>query len=498
MDSTTRRQATGPKRSWSRRFGSARAPIVAASAALLVAALVLSSLATQMILESRVDERITDGMARDTEEFAALAAGTDPATGELFGPDVERMFRVFLQRNVPSENQVFITYVDGAPYLRSGGDPPARLDRLVELTDRWSAVQAVERGRVQVDDVGVVAYQATPVQVGGDTVGVFVTAWFRDLEASEISDVITVVAIIGGIVLVVAAGIVWFVTGRVLRPVDEVSATARSITETDLTRRIEWEGGRGEIARLVATFNDMLDRLETAFRAQREFIDDAGHELRTPVTIIRGNLDLMNYADDAQREETLELINDELDRMQRMVDDLLLLAKAQQAEFLDVTPVDLDALTDEVLAKARALGDRDWRLDAVAPGVVEGDRQRLTQALLQLAQNAVQHTEPGQRVGVGSALRDGEAHLWVTDDGPGVDPAELDRLFGRFSRGRTSARQDGGAGLGLAIVDAIARAHGGRVEVGASDTGGARFTVVVPAEAHHEATVSPTVEGELP
>jgi signal transduction histidine kinase len=455
---------------------------VAVSVLLLLVALAVSVLSTRLILEARLDERLTREIDRDTQEFTALAGGVDPATGAPFGQDVERIFRVFLQRNVPSRNEVFLTYVDGEPFLRSGGLPPARLDQRAELTRRWGRVTAVEQGRLQVEGAGDVLYRATPVRAEGALVGVFVTAWFRDLEVVEIGQVVTAASVLGGLVLLFAAAVVWNVTGRVLRPVDEVAATARTITDTDLSRRITAHRGSDEIGRLVATFNDMLDRLETAFRAQREFIDDAGHELRTPVTIIRGNLDLLDHGDAAQRTATLALVNDELDRMQRMVDDLLLLAKAQRPDFVDLAPVDLDELTEEALTKARALGDRRWELAAAAPGVVDGDRHRLTQALLQLAQNAVQHTAEGDRIAIGSALRDGRAHLWVVDDGPGVDPAQAQRIFARFGRGTDTPARHDGAGLGLAIVDAIARAHGGHVATDRPQGGGARFTIMFPAE----------------
>jgi two-component system OmpR family sensor kinase len=468
-------------RRWVGRPRSARVRLVALSVVLLLLALAASVLSTRVVLEQRLDERLGAEMSREAEEFAALAAGVDPATGEPFGADVERIFRVFLQRNVPSRHEMFLTYVDGDPYLRSGGQPPDRLDERLALTERWGSVDAMERGRIDVGDVGTVSYQAVPVRVDDRTAGVFVSAWFRDLEAAEIDQVVATAALLGSLVVLVAGGVVWIATGRVLRPVAEVSATARAISETDLTRRISG-GGDDEIGRLVATFNDMLDRLEAAFRAQREFIDDAGHELRTPVTVIRGNLDLLDHSDPTTRAATLALVNQELDRMQRMVDDLLLLAKAERPDFVRLGPLDLDTVTVAAFERARALGERDWQLDAVAAGVIAGDGQRLVQALLQLAHNAVQHTGPGQRIGLGSSFDDTSAYLWVSDSGPGVPPAEADRIFARFGRGSAMSAARDGAGLGLAIVDSIVRAHGGRVELDRSDTGGARFTLVVPTD----------------
>jgi two-component system, OmpR family, sensor kinase len=270
------------------------------------------------------------------------------------------------------------------------------------------------------------------------------------------------------------------IAGRVLAPLRELTDTARSITETDLTRRIEVVG-HDEVAEAGRTFNAMLDRLQAAFATQKSFVADAGHELRTPITIIRGHLELLG--DDAQeRRETVTLVCDELDRMSRFVDDLLLLAQAEQADFVQPSDVDLDALTEELMAKASALAPRDWQLESVGFGRLHADRQRLTQAVMQLAQNAVQHTAEGDRIAIGSSLRDGHARLWVRDRGPGVAQADRDRIFDRFARG-SGARRSAGAGLGLTIVSAIAEAHGGSVRLEpAGPDGGALFTVTIPAD----------------
>jgi signal transduction histidine kinase len=160
---------------------------------------------------------------------------------------------------------------------------------------------------------------------------------------------------------------------------------------------------------------------------------------------------------------------------------MLLLAKAEQPNFLMPAEVDLDVLTEELMAKASALAPRDWRLEAVGTGRLTADRQRLTQAVMNLARNAAEHTSPGAPIRLGSALRDGRAELWVSDSGPGVEPDERARIFARFARGR-GARRSEGAGLGLAIVRAVAEAHGGRVTVGESPAGGARFLIELPTE----------------
>jgi signal transduction histidine kinase len=219
--------------------------------------------------------------------------------------------------------------------------------------------------------------------------------------------------------------------------------------------------------------------LAAAFAAQRAFVDDAGHELRTPITIVRGHLELMSD-DPVERQETVTLVTDELDRMNRIVEDLLLLAKAEQPDFLQVGPVEVAEFTTDVVIRAKALGDREWHLDACATGEVDADRQRLTQAMLNLARNAHEHTPPDAEVAIGSAWDEEGIRFWVRDSGPGIDAADADRIFERFARGSGGRRRSDGAGLGLAIVRSVVDAHGGRVVLESQPGEGATFTIVLP------------------
>jgi signal transduction histidine kinase len=270
----------------------------------------------------------------------------------------------------------------------------------------------------------------------------------------------------------------------VLAPLNDLTQTARAITETDLTRRIAVSGD-DELARTARTFNAMLDRIESAIDSQRAFVSDAGHELRTPITVIRGHLELLGE-DPEERRETLALVDDELDRMSRLVEDLLTLAKAERTDFLRYEEVDLDLFTEELLAKAEKLAPRDWSVAALGTGRITADRQRLTQAVMNLAANAAQHTRPGDPIALGSALRNGGAEFWVRDAGPGIAPADQERIFERFARAGDGRRHSDGAGLGLAIVDAIAQAHGGRVALESAPGRGATFTVHVPTHPPEE------------
>jgi len=275
---------------------------------------------------------------------------------------------------------------------------------------------------------------------------------------------------------------VWSVAGRILSPVRALTRTAQQISDTDLSQRIAVRGN-DELTELTRTVNAMLDRLQTAFRSQRDFVNDAGHELRTPITIIRGHLELLGD-DTRELAETTPLVLDELDRMSRFVDDLLILAKAQRPDFLHLEAVDVAALTGEIVSKARPLADRHWRLEGTGGARIVADRQRVTQAVMQLATNATQHTAPGDTIAIGSAVVDGAVRFWVRDTGEGVPRAEQSRIFERFARA-SGSRRSSGAGLGLAIVRAIAEAHRGSIELTSRPGAGATFTLVLPIDQPH-------------
>jgi two-component system, OmpR family, sensor kinase len=296
-------------------------------------------------------------------------------------------------------------------------------------------------------------------------------------------------ALIQAFTILVASLIGVVLAGRVLRPLRSLTETAETITATDLTRRIPVRG-RDEASRIATTFNDMLGRLEAAFVTQRQFLDDASHELRVPLTIVRGNVELLELVDDPrERAAMIELVTNEIERMNRIVEGLLLLARSERPGFLKLEEVDVAALTETIHRKATSLGDRDWRLESVAHIDIEADAQRLTQAMMQLAQNACQHTEPGSTIGLGSALRGGALVLWVHDDGPGVPPPDRARVFERHARG-TARPAGSGLGLGLSIVAAIAGAHGGRARIADGATG-ARFEIVLPVRSPLRPAVGP-------
>ncbi|MGC0377788.1 ATP-binding protein [Streptomyces sp. SAI-229] len=453
---------------------------------LFVMAVALASVAmtTRSFLLRDVDHRINGLLAQEAGEFANFEErGFDPETSRPF-TDPDRLLRVFLERQYADPDEELIGLVarksGGPAKLTQPRDLPVALPlhrdgdarrRIFDSPDASGVLHRPE-GEIRWAKVAVARHG------GGTPEAAFVVAFHPEREVARVDEVFRVLLAISGVALLLTTGIGWAVAGRILQPVRLVRTAAAQLTEQDLTRRIPVRG-RDDIAALAETFNAMLDRLERAFAAQRQFVDDAGHELRTPITIVRGHLELMGD-DPAEREETVRLVTDELDRMSRIVEDLLLLAKAERPDFVRPEPVQLAELTADVYVKARTLGERDWQLTETADREAELDPQRITQAMVQLAQNAVQHTTPGQTVRIGSHAEGSRIELYVADSGPGVRPQDRELIFERFRRG-TSRRgaRGSGAGLGLSIVKAIAEGHGGRVRLHDTEGGGATFVLTL-------------------
>jgi two-component system OmpR family sensor kinase len=454
-----------------------RVRMLVAFVGLLAVTTVGSVILARQVLESRLADRRAAELQQEVNEFRKMASVVDPSTGKPFGNDVRRLFAFFFAANAWSQGEVALSFIGGKPFLRSPVyDSAYRLERDETLLAKWSSVQTPQRG-IADTPAGQIDYLAVPVKQGDKVVGAFVAAGFSAAERNAFTEAYLATIAVALAVLLAGSLLAWRMADRILRPVKVITATARGISESDLTRRIEVRGG-DEIAALAKTFNAMLDRLEQAFGSQRRFLDDAGHELRTPITIVRGHLELLDD-DPAEREETLTLVLDELDRMSRMVNDLILLAKAERPDFLQREPVDVAALTEALLTKASALGAHDWVLDGCGHGTILADHHRLTEAVMQLAQNASAHTREGDEIGIGSAVGGDGARFWVRDTGCGIAPADQASIFDRFER-RGPRSGDRGFGLGLSIVRAIAVAHGGRVVV-ESDLGrGATFTIDVP------------------
>lgn len=295
------------------------------------------------------------------------------------------------------------------------------------------------------------------------------------------------VMVVGGVVSVAVAALVgWSTASAALRPLDRVTETALQITRADdLSRRIPQAGPpRGEVGQLTLAFNETLERLENLFETQRRFLADVSHELRTPLTSIRGNVDLMRRMKQAD-EQSLEAIRSEVDRMTRMVNDLLLLAQAESGRLpLAQEVIELDTLMLEVYQQAKVLASNGVRVEIGHEDQVQvrGDRDRLKQVMLNLIANALEHTPSGGLVTLALTCVEDWARLTVTDTGAGIPKEDLPRVFERFYRVDRSRnrRNEGGAGLGLSIAYWITRGHSGRMEVASEENKGTTFSVWLP------------------
>jgi two-component system OmpR family sensor kinase len=293
---------------------------------------------------------------------------------------------------------------------------------------------------------------------------------------------------IGTAVAIAAASLAaWYSSRQALHPLDNVTKTALQITSADdLSRRIPYTGSANdEVGQLVTAFNQTLGRLENLFSTQRRFIADVGHELRTPLTVIKGNVGLMRKIKEFD-EESLQTIEDEVDRLTRMVGDLLLLAQAESGKIpLANEVVELDTLLLEVLNQMQVLARDRVRLNLgnIDQVLVCGDRDRLKQVVVNLVGNAINYTPKGGEIVVGLGKVSDQAQLTVTDNGPGIAAEDLPHIFERFYRSeksRTRQKDGKGFGLGLSIAYWIVRNHGGRIEVNSTLGTGTTFCVWLP------------------
>jgi len=336
-------------------------------------------------------------------------------------------------------------------------------------------------------DLGGRAYRVagTPIELEGEQIGAVVIAGSLEDIQGTLGRLLWLLAI-GGALGCAAVGLgSWFLVGSALDPVRRITRTAAAISREDLSKRIGYKGPSDEIGELAQTMDAMLDRLQAAFAAQEQFISDVSHELRTPLTIIKGHLQVLDREDDPDPEVVKQehaLVIDELDRMNRLVSDLLTLARAGRVDFLRKETIDLDLFLTSLVGQGPHLGERDWKVEALPGGTVEADQDRLTQIFLNLMQNAVAHTSLGQVIALGGA-RSGDGRtisLWVRDEGEGMDEEVREHVFERFFRGKGDAG-GGRSGLGLAIVRALTEAHGGRVDVKSAPGKGAKFLVILPS-----------------
>lgn len=440
-----------------------------------------------------VDEGSPDGGSTSSE-----AATADDAAPPSYTTVLDAL-EAIIAYVVPGRHESSIALLEGAPAWRPGVETSFDLaDDAAFIERAWAEARSGSvvigtAATTEMNGVRTVRYIVAPVRLASsDELGAFVTAVDVQREIDEVGGAFTTYGWISAVTIFAIGLVGWFVAGRLLSPLRELRQAAERITERNTAERIPVRG-RDDLSALTATVNAMLDRIDGALTAQRRLLDDVRHELKTPITIVRGHLELLDARKPNEVRAARDIAIDELDRMAELVSDIDDLARAERS-VLRTEATDVADLTSAVLDKAQAIGDHAWVLAEAAEVVATISPSRITQAWLQLADNAAKYSPAGSTIRIGSSARRDEVEFWVADEGPGIPEKSRGRIFERFGRADTG-RGIEGSGLGLPIVAAIARAHGGRVSLESSPAG-SRFAVVVPLRS--DAPAAPTAADAAP
>lgn len=436
----------------------------------------------QAVLFNEVLERVREDLREELEEFQETYEDWQADPSATSSASLAAFADSFLATQRPEDDNFHIFFIEGAFYGANPSVLPDVIQTDSALMQQWAEkhVTTENSTRLPSPGIGSILYKTQVLEVNGVPRGLFVGAHLSAGEKQEAVAGVLVFAKVAAGVIAVALLLAWLSSRQLLKPVQQLAVTAKEINEKNLSQRLAVNGS-GELAELTTTFNTMMDRVQHAFNSQRSFINDASHELRTPLTIIQGHLELMGD-DPEEQQETLFLVMDELSRMGRLVNDLLLLTKAERPDFLQPERIAVAAFIEEVFHKVTALADRNWQCSNGCQSTLLVDPQRLTGALVNLAQNAVQHTEPHDLIEIGTERLDGCVRFWVRDTGEGIAADDQSRIFERFARTPSSYRRSEGSGLGLAIVKAIAEAHGGHIELSSQKGVGSTFSMILPLQ----------------
>ncbi len=434
-----------------------------------------------------------DGTLEGVAKTVVQAA--DRQTAQIIPPDLDEMLRRFFG---PGFADRFYQFLDPHgrldPRLPRFGDEPLHISpqALKNAAEGYATFETLpSNGRFPIRVLTFPVMQhgqmANVLQVGMSLEGLYMARRHFLWTLAALVPLALALAGTGG----------WLLARRALRPVDQMTTAARRIEAERLAQRLEGAEMDDELGRLARTLNEMLARLEVAFAQVRRFSADASHELKTPLTVLKGEIEvaLRNPRDPAEYQRVLGSVLEEVESMARLVDDLLLLSRADAGALRwEIGPVELDRLVEEVAKEGDILGRGTQvrvSIRALEPVIVQGDGQRLKQLLRNLVDNGIKYTPPGGQVtlalrtesdqapGLGSAPQ--HALIDVRDTGVGIPAEALPRIFERFYRvDPARSREAGGAGLGLCIAKTIADAHGGRIEVLSTPGAGSTFTFVLP------------------
>ena len=442
-----------------------------------VLALVMA--AVLAVVTTTFDRLSTDAvdarLAEDVKEFKSSALARPPTQ------TLEGFASAYLGRQPFELGTYMVVHVAGYPVQGNLGSQLLQTDPQVTA---WLA-RPPDIGTFTGLAVGSTRYRlrVSPITVGQETLGTAIS--FADLTtgANESWKVAMLTAGEAGAAVLLAVVSTYIVLRRVLGAVAEVTRTAGLITSANPGRRLEERPTNDEIGRLVRTFNDMLSRLESASQAQRQLLSDVSHQIRTPLTVMRGHLEVARrtgLADPAETRETIDLVLDELAHASTLVERVLVLGRSLEPDFIQPEPVDLRSFLDDVATAAQTLAPRRWELRSSPDLVVLIDPEKLRGALLNLVDNAIKATGPEDAIWVGAELGPGGSlSVVVSDTGIGIPVEQHERIFQRFERGTRADER--GSGLGLAIVTAVAEAHGGHVAIESAVGAGCSVRIVLPA-----------------
>lgn len=453
----------------------------------IVAAVIVTLVATFVILRLVLGGILLGDLDRDLSRDAGLVSAQVALTGSL--GDEARV------------QQIVDSYASGAPtssFLVVIRDTDSRLVAASAGVDMESLsldpgqIRAVLDGDTVIRTVETLEGESLRVRtsrltIGREVVGIVEVAEDAEVASRPLERLQNVLVAVGagGVVLALILGY-WLARGAV-KPIEEVIGVAVEIEASDLDRRISARGSPDEVQKLADTFDAMLERLDDAFQQQRDFVLDMSHELRTPLTALRGNIDVLLMDDrlDGKTRSHLERMSGEVARLVRLTSNLLYLAHADAGRELDGRPVELDVLCLEVYRQTKDLRPEvQFRLGHEDQVTVTGDRDLLKQLILNLVDNGLKYTPAQGEVTLSLYRDESRARIVVKDTGPGISADQIPLIFQRFYRVGSRGRQaGGGAGIGLAISDWIAKAHGGEIVVKSEVGKGSSFIVLIPIAA---------------
>ncbi|MHB1527614.1 MAG: sensor histidine kinase [Candidatus Dormibacteria bacterium] len=440
----------------------------------VVVALVLGVVFVQVIRDFTVHYQSTvlGDLGGELSGYSAAYPGRPP------GQSLAAFSHSYLVTHPVPTGEVLLIGLPHQPILGSAN--AAELVRVPQV-HHWLSTPPARTVTSQVK-VGSISYLtvASPIREGGATRGVVVAAASLAALQAESNQVALLAAAEAAVALLVALLSAYLILRRVLRTVGAVTETAVEASQGDLTKRIGYRGVDDEVGRMAAAFDGMLTKISATVAAQRQLLADVSHQLRTPLTVAKGHLEVLRRSgsdDPLEVRETTALVVEELNQMSSLVDQLLLLGHSLESDFIQPEPVDLRSFMADLRAAATVLADRNWVLAAVPDAVLLVDQTKLRGVLLNLIDNSVKATQPGDTIKL-SAACDGNVILGVMDTGRGIAPALQGAVFDRFRRADPGDQR--GSGLGLALVKAVVEAHGGTVHLESAVGQGTTVTMVLP------------------